>query len=187
MEKIINHNYNGLELISIASVGSDFDTDELRKSLAEKIGEKSFVVLYLDYKVLIGTYENGDFLFYENEKFEDKFVQRIRVFNEKDEFLAWRTSNGFRVRFRQDYQGEKKEEVVEAYQALFGTESKDLNGYTKIEEKRGTKLILPLINLEIDDNKNRLFIKTHNYIDYNKLHQATYFDCRFVTFVNENF
>ena len=91
------------------------------------------------------------------------------------------------VRFRQDYQGEKKEEVVEAYQALFGTESKDLNGYTKIEEKRGTKLILPLINLEIDDNKNRLFIKTHNYIDYNKLHQATYFDCRFVTFVNENF
>ena len=167
-------------------MSDEFDTNDLRKSISEIIAEKSFVVVYLDYKVLIGTYENGDFLFYEDEKFEDKFVQRIRVFNEKDEFYAWRTSNGFRVRLRQDFQGEKTEEVVEAYQALFGTESNALNGYTKIEEQRGTKLILPLTNLKIDDSKNRLFIKTHNYIDYNELHQATYYDCRFVSFENKN-
>ena len=184
MEKIIYPKKNGLELISITSVSDDFVTDDLRKSLTETIIEKSFVVLYLDYKVLIGTYENGDFLFYKDEKFEDKFVQRIRVFNEKEEFFAWRSNGKLKCRYRTDAKGEQIE-AVDAYQVLFGTDSKPLDNYTKISEDRGTELIVPFKNLDIDikkDKKKRIFIKSRNYIHPNDTKPATYFDCRFVGF-----
>jgi len=179
---------NGLRLLSITSESDNFKTDDFRKLLVEKITEKSFVVAYLDYKVLIGIFDNGDFAFFNDEKFEDKFVQRIRVFNQNEEFLAWRISDGFGVRFRQDNKGNDTVEVVEAFQALFGTKVEIANNnFSRIkEEKRGTELVVPLNNLSIDDRENRLFIKTRNYIKYDsELHQATYFDSRFVTFSNK--
>ncbi len=124
--------------------------------------------------------------------FDQKFVQRLRVFNEQEELLLWRSGGTLKGRMRHDYpknstQG-KGVNIVEADQVLFGTKiDRDFraDGYTKITEDRGTSLIVPFNNLESNEKGEllkRLCVKTYNYICYNEAHQATYSDCRFVRF-----
>jgi len=115
-------------------------------------------------------------------------VQRMRVFNTIKEILIWRTGGGWNGRLRIDREGDILDVVI-AHQLLFGTQKgKQSNSlFTEIEEKRGTKLILPLSNLKFDKEgylNPRVFIKTHNYIRTNTIGQATYFDCRFVAFTD---
>jgi CRISPR-associated protein (TIGR03984 family) len=180
---------NGLELIERGSVVTDpFESkpDENPENvLMENIKEKSFAVVWLDYKVLIGTWDGKDFQFYNDETFENKYLQRMRVFNKDREMLVYRTGGGFKGRLRIDDKDGKGAEVIVAKQVLFGTKKdescKDSN-YTKITEKRGTSLVLPFGGLDVYNKKKRVFIKTHNYIDYNAVNQATYVDCRFVSF-----
>ncbi len=184
-------NANGLELIEIHTYSEpviDIDDEKLHTRLCENFVGKSYVVVWLDYKVLIGTYENQKFTFYKDESFELKHVQRLRVFNQQKEFFLWRTNGQWKGRLRQDEEGDKVEVVV-AKQLLFGTKSTRprLNeGFTEIYENRGTKLILPFTDLNLDDKaeNNRIFLQTHNYIKTNSIHQVTYFDCRFVAFMN---
>lgn len=181
MENIILSN-NGLTLYLIKSEATPISFfDNFRENLSEFIKTKSLVVAYLDYKVLIGTYINRNFHFYDGETFDDKFIQKIRIFNEHEEFYAWRNNGRLKGRFRIDTDGTDVE-VVDAYQALFGTDSIPSDKYSKLWEKRGTEIIIPFQNLIIDEKKKRLFIKTKNYVKSNDLHQATYFDCRFVGF-----
>ena len=179
---------NGLELIEIGStVTCPFESkpDESPENvLMENIKEKAFAVVWLDYKVLIGTWDGKDFQFYNNETFKNKYLQRMRVFNKNREMLVYRTGNGFKGRLRNDDDG-KGIEVIVATQVLFGTkkdESCKDGSYTKITEERGTSLVLPFGGLDVDDKEKRIFIKTHNYIDYNAVNQATYVDCRFISF-----
>lgn len=153
---------------------------DLNQSISENIKDKSFVAAYLDYKVLIGKFEDKRLYFYDDESFEARYIQRLRVFNEDRELLIWRSSDGLKGRLRIDGEGDDAF-VVDAEQVLFGTEAEDLKGFTRIREKRGTELILPISDLRIDDKKNRAFIKTRNYIGFNEdTHQAGYIDCRFV-------
>jgi len=177
---------NGLELKNISSTYEPFPSDSsIWSYVQDKFGaERSFIVAYLDYKVLIGTYENDDYNFYENEAIEAKYIQRLRVFNESKELHLWRTSEGLKGRLRMDSE-ENGSEVVDAYQVLFGTRSEPSGNYTKISEERGTELFLPFHDLEIDVKKEkriRIAVKTRNYIDYNNVFQATYIDCRFMGF-----
>ena len=178
---------NGLVLHTIKSRSEHFDRiDNLDEYLSE-ISGKSFVIAYLDYKVLIGTCENSKFSFCCNEIIEAKHLQQLRVFNNDMELLVWRSNDYLKGRLRTDSEGETTE-VVDAHQVLFGTESKPepLDSlYTKIFEDRGTELSLPFSGLTVDvkeNRKNRVFIKTRNYIDYNKVQQAGYVDCRFLGF-----
>lgn len=174
---------NGLELIKINSEVIYFSNIEnVEKVISENITMKSFVVAYMDYAVMTGRYKNGNFIFYNNETLEQKYIQRIRVFNETEELLIWRSSNGFKGRLRIDSLGEDIE-AVEAHQVLFGTRKKSLGDFTEIYEDRGTKIILPFSDLTVDKDK-RIFIKTRNYIDYNEVCQATCVDARFVSFTN---
>ena len=185
---------NGLELIEIGStVICPFESkpdNSPEDVLMENIKEKSFAVVWLDYKVLIGTWDGKDFQFYNDETFENKYLQRMRVFNKDREILIYRTGNGFKGRLRLDDKNGTGTEIIVANQVLFGTQKgkKCNDSYTEITEKRGTSLVLPFGELDVDDNdkKNRVFIKTHNYIDYNAVKQATYVDCRFVDFTDEN-
>lgn len=183
---------NGLELIEIGStVTRPFESkpDENPEDvLMENIKEKSFAVVWLDYKVLIGTWDGKDFQFYDNKPFENKYLQRMRVFNKDREMLIYRTGNGFKGRLRIDDKNGTDYWVIVAKQVLFGTKKgeKCNNNYTEITEKRGTSLVLPFGGLDVDDKKERIFIKTHNYIDYNAVNQATYVDCRFVDFTDKN-
>ena len=159
----------------------------LEKFISKQIPANSFVVAYLDYKVLIGRFEDEKFQFYKDEKFEPKHVQRFRVFNETQELLVWRSSEGLKGRIRTDETGNDMY-VVDALQVLFGTEAEPVEGnYTKISERRGTVLILPFSGLDtMNEKKNRVCIKTRNYVKPNDVHQATYADCRFVCFVHRD-
>ncbi|MBW2165006.1 MAG: TIGR03984 family CRISPR-associated protein [Deltaproteobacteria bacterium] len=182
---------NGLKLIEIDStVTRPFESkaDESPENvLIANIKEKSFAVVWLDYKVLIGTWDGKGFQFYDNKPFKNKYLQRMRVFNKDREMLIYRTGNGFKGRLRIDDKDGKGIEVIVAKQVLFGTKGASCNdSYTEITEKRGTSLVLPFGELNVDDKEKRIKIKTHNYIDYNAVKQATYVDCRFVEFIYEN-
>ena len=181
---------NGLELKTIhsevQSVSVSVSKENLNSIIQSYFDEKSFAVAYLDYAVLIGTWENNAFHFPDNKQFEPKYIQKLRVFNSDKELLLWRTSGGLKGRLRKDDKNGSGTDVVIAKQVLFGTrlgKSCDEN-FTEITEDRGTKLILPFADINIDDNdkRNRICIKTYNYIGYNAVKQATYVDCRFVSF-----
>lgn len=148
----------------------------------------TYVVAYLDYRVLIGKFENNQFLFYQDETFEPKFLQKLRVFNQKQEFLLWRQGeHRFNSRLRVDELDNENNEqdiVVVAEQVLWGTQSKNLaTGWSKLTESRGTILILPFDSITVDDSQKRVKIKTHHYIEYNEIGQAGYVDSRFVEFI----
>jgi len=179
---------NGLELIHIGSVSEPVKgiaAGSLHAKLHECFPEKGFAAAYLDDKVLMGGWESGNFIFSDNQEIDEKYIQKIRVFHAEKEFLAWRTQQGFKARVRKDDVQGSGTDIVVAHQVLVGTDIKGkTKGFTAIGELRGTRLVLPFENIVVDENKNRVFIKTHNYVEYNPAGQATYTDCRFVAFTD---
>lgn len=189
---------NGLKLIQTLSQSRSvetFDKDTLLLNmLTETFPERTAAVVWLDDRVEIGIFHQGNFTFHATDSaFELKYVQRMRVFNQDMEFHLWRTGgNTWKGRLRQDGQGEETWDVVVANQLLFGTREKKMvsNGsksdlFTSITEDRGTTLHLPLTGVEIDGKgtlQHRIFITSYNYIYHNALQQAGYVDCRFVKF-----
>jgi CRISPR-associated protein (TIGR03984 family) len=179
---------NCLQLNEIKSIEPGLeDVNDPMEYIKNNFQEDGFVVAYLDYTVLIGRYLNGQkkALFYENSSFDSKFLQKIRVFNRDKEVFIWWTEEGFKGRLRVDQQGNGTF-VVDANQVLWGTKAKKkTNDFTILTEERGTELILPFPFSElkdIDDEKNRVFLKTRNYIGDNDIGQSTYVDSRFLGF-----
>ncbi len=185
---------NGLELIKLKSFArppdklGEIDQQKLLVQAGENFSEQAYVIAWLDYQVLIGLWQNNAFRFHNSEKLELKYVQRLRVFDRQKELLVWRTNGAWQGRLRCDNEGERFEEVVVAHQMLFGTKGRRLDSpFAEIKEDRGTKLILPLAEISFDGEEkldDRVFIKTHNYVKTNAVHQATYYDCRFVAFTD---
>jgi CRISPR-associated protein (TIGR03984 family) len=165
---------------------SDIDRDKLDMVLRDNFSAGGYVVAWLDYKVLVGTWENGAFHFYRDETFEHKFIQRLRIFNQQKEVHIWRSNGTLKGRLRTDELSGEGVTAVVAHQVLFGTTGRPLNAhFTEISEVlRGTKLILPFLNIEVNAKQDRVCIKTHNYVKFNPVHQATYCDCRFVAFTD---
>ncbi|AKB58686.1 type III-D CRISPR-associated protein Csx19 [Methanosarcina barkeri] len=172
---------------------SDFAS--LRSLINTRFPHKGFCVSYLDNEVLIGKYNGNEFNFYQNKLPEPKFIQKLRLFNETQELLLWRkkwkdTYGEFAFRLRVDEDGSEND-VIDAKQVLWGTTAKKLDEeFTEISEIRGTKIILPFSDIEVDDKDRRVFILTRNYISYDtndsSYQQAGYVDCRFVKFTDEN-
>lgn len=166
-----------------------FDNINSVKDITQKLDlEKYYIVAYLDYEVKIGFCEKSDnynFVFNDQSNFEDKYIQKLRIFNQDQELYIWRTNNTLNGRFRKDNQGNNKIEYIDAKQVLFGTKLDNLsNCFIKLsEEKRRIKLIIPDNNFKVNDKDKRVAIQTRNYIDYNEIFQATYTDVRFVDFV----
>ncbi len=171
-------------------------TDELAAFIGCNFTGSGFCVVYLDYRVFVGRYEKkdeqeeagGQMFFYRNRQVEPRFLKRLRVFNQERELFIWRAQGGFRWRLRIDdgtgdtQDGGKEVDVVEAEQILWGTRAESIcEGWTRIYEDRGTEIILPGENLNVDLD-NRVKLVTRNYIEYNDLGQAGYVDCRFVKF-----
>jgi|LSQX01.1.fsa_nt_gb CRISPR-associated protein (TIGR03984 family) len=178
---------NGLNLKRILSESNPVSVSENILSFVKKnIKENSFVVAYLDNEVLIGKYEDGNFILPDNKTIDPKFIQKLRIFNENCELLVWRSRQTLKSRFRKDGKGEKVF-VIEANQVLFGTQKDDnfsQDGFVSYIEDRGTGVILPDIGLISDSAKGkRIGIKTRNYVSYTENWQATYDDVRFVGFV----
>jgi len=185
---------NGLEYKKINSeaISPVEIKDTLEHTVSPLINENAFYVAWLDYAVLIGRWDGKQFSSHNNESLNIQFLQRIRIFNKDKELYLWRTSAGLKGRLRidNDEDAQQKTEIIIADQVLCGTDVQDstIDEFTEITEARGTNLILPFNQsaLKVDNEKNRVCIKTHNYIDYNAVHQATYVDCRFVGFVNNH-
>lgn len=181
---------NGLKLIVIKSIAKPVEVGNIFELTQKHFDSSAYIVAYLDYKVLIGLYnsEKKQMIFADEKTIESKYIQKLRVFDSKKELLIWRSKdrlNRLKGRIRIDEEGEEIE-VVEANQVLWGTRLVDIrNNFAEITEDRGTTLILPITNLDIDNHKKRVFIKTRNYIGYTPNYQATYIDCRFVRFCSK--
>jgi CRISPR-associated protein (TIGR03984 family) len=177
---------NGLTYLTLKTSSPNV-TINSEQDILDNAPDKAWFIAYLYHRVVIGKFENKQFVYYNQENDDVKLsnILKLRVFNEDCELFVWKTSlGGYRARLRTDVQG-SEQGIVEAKQVLFGTKAEQLaNGYTKLTEDRGTEIILPITNLIVDKNDKRLCIKTRSYIGYiEKTGQATYEDVRFVDFV----
>jgi len=173
---------NGLELYRIRSKVESIIVENLKDAIS-KFNSNGFYVAYLDHRVVIGRIISNKLESYNDKIIEEKYIQKMRIFNEQKELLIWRNQGNLKGRFRIDGEGEEAF-VVNSFQLLWGTDKHNLgNNWIKVYEKRGTELILPLGDVNVDNRKNRLFLKSRNYIDFHpETHQATYSDCRFLGF-----
>lgn len=179
---------NGLELKQIPSkVEIIPKIEDLKNTVSKYFDSRGFAVAYLTYDVLIGRFINGEFEFYRNESIQPDYLLKLRVFNSNKELFLWQTEEGLKGRLRIDGEGTETY-VVDACQVLWGTDKEELeNGWSRIFEERGTELILPFTNFTVNTGKNRLFIKTRNYVQFHPItHLATYNDCRFIEFLDSN-
>ena len=186
---------NGLTLLrrnSLAEPVQEYDTNGVLDLLNKNFRETAAAVLWLDNRVEIALFHQDDFKMHcrDSETFSLKNIQRMRVFDQKREFHLWRDGTSWHGRLRTDDTGEVLDIVV-ARQLLFGTGKPKNNKepenppFTTITEDRGTTLHLPLKGIEFTEEgklRERIFIKTHNYIKANSAGQSGYVDCRFVGF-----
>lgn len=188
---------NGLtpdQITSTSQACPAIDREALLTTLAASLTEDSkpyFFVAYLDYQVVIGTYQRHDPQLRDPETgtaIQPQYIQRLRVFNDLEELHLWRSGAVFSGRVRKDGVGELTD-VIDAEQVLCGTQLQFINTATLLElsEERGSRLVLPFSQAQIGVPPERVFLKTRNYVgDLTETKQATYEDCRFVTFVDQN-
>ncbi|MGV8122529.1 MAG: CRISPR-associated protein Csx19 [Candidatus Xenobiia bacterium LiM19] len=174
---------NGLALKTVSSqVNSIIETEPFEKAF-QVIRKDSLVVAYLVNKVIIGRFQPPGFVFKDNNDFLPQYVLKMRIFNENEELFLWRQQGVLRGRHRID-NGGTSTTVIDARQVLFGTEADTRDSWTILTEDRGTIIELPFTDLSVDIHKNRIFIRTRNYVNFNDLGQATYVDCRFLGFAD---
>jgi len=174
-------NKNGLLFKKIKSHPIRIDSIENIDIISDYIQNNSYVVAFMDNEVIFGKYKDQKFEFPKNQNIELKYVNRMRIFNEKEELHIWRSKSEYRGRYRNDEDGESTD-IVEADQVLSGTRTVQENGNTVLTEEMGTRFVLPG-KWQADDKKQRVAIKTRHYIDYFNGYQASYCDSRFVKFV----
>ncbi len=155
-------------------------------------GEPEYAVFYLDYGIRFAKWEAGKFKFYKDEEPDARYLQQARIFSKDRELKIWKENAGFRYRRRIDGTGNAVD-VIEAKQFLWGTHAEPLpGGWTRLWEDRGTELFLPFSvseipvfkyeNQDFKYDRQLVWLKTRNYIDYMDNDQATFADCRFVEF-----
>jgi len=181
------------DIYRIVTIRSKVEAKEMGNNIIIKEIEKiknGYIVCWLDYAVLFGTVQNDEIKFY-NSKLPDfnKYLQKLRIFNEKEEIYIWRSGDKFKFRYREDGVSEKdgKEiEYIDAKQVMRGSKFEDEGNFIEVSEKRGTRYIVPkefignnLID-DINNNKKRLILHTRNYIGYNEIGQAGFIDSRFL-------
>ena len=182
---------NGLTLSKVKSKVKiiEFNENNLLYKINKIFRMDGFYIAYLDYGILMGRYIDKNFKTPNDIMFKKKFIQKIRIFNEQQELLIWKSNGVFLGRCRKDgdsLENGTETDIVVSNQVLFGTRisSHIKDEYTILTEERGTEIILPFLNLHIKENdiKSRVKIKTINYIGYNSIHHAEYIDSRFTNF-----
>jgi CRISPR-associated protein (TIGR03984 family) len=184
-----HNNKNGLSLKTVKTLcqygNKSWDNIEDIISFLNNListDENNYFVAYLFNTVLIGNFKSV-FQAY-NKHISNDLLINLRVFNVKEEVYIWKKNeNTFSWRYRKDSDGDQVY-VVDVKQVLWGTsvEPKE-HGWSRLYEKRGIELIVPIEQLKVDDKKNRLKILTRHYIDYNEIGQAGYSDTRIVDFI----
>jgi len=184
-----------IELFSKDNPMTEIDATDLNEKIMQTFEEKAYVVAWLDDQVVIRTLAQGDILFDLNEtqldqtnRIHPKYLRQMRIFTKAKELYVYQSGGKIQNRLREDDFDGRGTMAVVAEQILFGTKVEKTNTEnvtTTITEDRGTTLTLPFINISVDAKKQRVALKTLNYIDCHKsTHQANYVDCRFVGFTN---
>ena len=170
----------------------DMDNELNNDAFIQKIKEvdKGYIVCWLDYAVLFGIIQSGEIKFYNNELPDfNKYLQKLRVFNEKKELYIWRSGNKFKFRYREDGVSDEDGEIVEyidADQVMYGSKFEVKDEFIEVSEKRGIRYIVPKEFIgnssveELNKNGKRLVLHTRNYIGYNEIGQAGFVDSRFL-------
>ncbi|KAA5805720.1 type III-D CRISPR-associated protein Csx19 [Thermoanaerobacterium thermosaccharolyticum] len=170
----------------------DMDNELNNDGFIQKVEEieNGYAVCWLDYAVLFGIIQNGKVKFYDNELPDfKKYLQKLRVFNEKKEIHIWRSGNKFRFRSREDEDSDgegTKIEYIDAQQIMYGNKFEVNDAFIEVYEDRGIRYIVPKEFIgnnsieELNKNENRLVLHTRNYIDYNEIGQASFVDSRFL-------
>lgn len=155
----------------------------LSEFLKEHFKEDGYIVAYLYHEVLMGIFKEGRPVFYNGSDIDQRYLLRLRLFNESKELYVWRSGDIFKARLRIDGEGEETP-VIDAHQVLWGTRAEIAGEFTRLTEDRGTNLIVPLKGISVDSKRKRLFLRTRNYVAYAPSCQATYMDFRFMGFSN---
>lgn len=192
-------------IVKTGIVGNYADKEEdfisFIKEKVEYSDRPMFAVAYMDNGIFIEKLYNDDnyndnrFKFYNGYSLNMKYLQKIRIFNENEELSVWRTFDPERnviYRFRHisdsDINNSNSSSPFfyckDVNQMLFGTYmSNKEEGYVELKEDRGVKIIMPDEGFKVDADKNRIAIKTRNYIDFGRNFIASYIDARFLKFI----
>ncbi len=148
--------------------------------------DKGSIICWLNHTLLFGIIKEGNIRIYPKDlPIFEKHLIRLRAFNEMEELYIWKDCNDFHYRYRidKDHTGQEQD-FIEAHQILLGTKITPLeNEFSKVSEKRGVQFIIPskwLSNKQIDNN-HKIVLNTRNYIVYNDIGQASFFDSRFLS------
>jgi len=182
----MNEHENGLHLDLIKSQcdhKGHWPGDQSIEQVVQQFFKKEdpvFAVFYLSSAIYFAAWKKDKFIFQSDPPMQwTQSVQLARVFSTTQELKIWRQEGVLHFRLRLDGTGEETA-VVDAGQILWGTKCASLDGgWTRIWEDRGTELVL-LLDISKLDAKNRVVLKTRNYLDFLPNGQATYVDSRFV-------
>lgn len=173
------------------------------KNTIGHIDTAMFAVAYMDNGIFIGKFDKNAYVFkfYNNYPLKMEYLQKIRIFNENEELNVWRTFDGdrnFIYGFRHIYDIDNADTAsnnaedgdVRPYyckdvnQILLGTKIINIEErFVELNEERGLSIVMPNEGFKVDDGKNRIAIKTRNYIDFGRNFIASYIDARFLKFV----
>lgn len=164
---------------------NDVQSGQLTSLISNHFHNFAYIAAYLYSKIKIGKWENNDFQFYESEGLNEAHILKLRVFNQQQELLVYKSSGSLKARLRKDNLNGSGSYAVIADQVLAGAQTKPPNnGWIQVRHKRGGSLELPLLNAYVISSDKRIYIRTYNYIGETPVYQATYEDCRFVGFTD---
>lgn len=146
--------------------------------LVRKHFKKAKAVCWLHYSLKFANVDEAGILKMDSEDLKnfEKHLIRLRVFDQTGELHIWRAGNILKYRLRTDSEGPGTD-YIDSNLLLNGTTEEVTTEGLKITEERGIKIILPFFEQK---QGLRLKLHTRNYIRYNDIGQAGYFDCRFV-------
>lgn len=155
-------------------------------------GQEYHVLSYQDNALLMGTYKDGSFCFFDNNLFSFSSVQKIRIFNRDKEWLLWRTGvtyengticNHLTGRIRTDGIGDTVY-VKEINQLLVGTKQDSYNnGFERLFEDRGFEIVKPLLIPITTGKRMYQAVLTRNYLEQWDNGQLSYCDARMLDYV----
>lgn len=149
--------------------------------------QEGFLVAWLFHALVFGRVENGQIVFpgFSDAGVLDKFLIRVRLFNQDQEVYLYRSSNVVAGRFREDFRDEQlapedsTETLVKDLDGvLLGRARKDLNGsWMTVSSQRGSRFVVPVE--WTSDEHFRLRVHLRYYIGYVN-HLAGFVDQRII-------
>lgn len=193
---------NGMQMLKLKKKRPQItsgDWETIKEHIQKKFnGKTAGTFVTMDHGICMGSYAQGKFAMPGWLPLDPLYLRSIRVFDADSECYIWRSSMDvpgiFRIRVILDQEKNDTDKIlhaIEARQLLWGTaleKCPDDPAWYLLKEDRGIELLIHhslLPENVVVTPKDRLWLITCNYIDYNEMGQAGYVDCRFVKIQSE--